>query len=227
MELFNWLSRRYVVGPYFRRHYPVVIEGFKNVPVTGPYIIVAGSHTTERESPRIAAHLPNVSLRFLTKAGYWREKPAVGIFLSLTGQVAIRRTSSKGTLEAYEKCLKLLSRRGRTSRKLALLIYPEATRSTDGMVHRGGVMAAKLAFTLGIPLVPAALIDMDATGAPAKVVFGEAVFDEVWGTMDERELKGYVHKHARRLTRELMEGTIAPLSGKEYSDQPLEINESK
>jgi 1-acyl-sn-glycerol-3-phosphate acyltransferase len=49
-------------------------------------------------------------------------------------------------------------------------IYPEGTRSRDGLLHRGNTGPARLALTSGAPIVPVGLVGTDAVQPPGDVL---------------------------------------------------------
>jgi 1-acyl-sn-glycerol-3-phosphate acyltransferase len=100
-------------------------------------------------------------------------------------------------------------------------IYPEGTRTRDGMLHRGHTGVARLALRTGAPIVPVGLIGTDDIQPVDKrmprlfrrvtVRFGEPLDASRYRDFDVE------HLALRELTDEVMY-EIGQLSGYEYVD---------
>ena len=100
-------------------------------------------------------------------------------------------------------------------------IYPEGTRSRDGLLHRGHTGAARLALRTGAPLIPVGIRGTDRvqpTGAKAprpftscQVNIGEPI--DVTRYLDRQNDRMLL----RQLTDEVM-FAVRTLSGQEYVD---------
>ena len=100
-------------------------------------------------------------------------------------------------------------------------IYPEGTRTRDGLLHRGHTGVARLALRCNVPIVPIGLIGTDDVQPidskmpklfrVVRIRFGEPV--------DPARYAGREHDHMalRELTDEVMY-EICQLSGYEYVD---------
>ena len=110
----------------------------------------------------------------------------------------------------------------------AIGVFPEGTRSRDGLLHRGHSGAAHLAITSGAPLIPVGLEGTDAilpTGARivrpfrvATVRIGEPI------RLDTLQVERSTNRSRRVVTEELMR-RIKALSHQGYVDQfaPLHV----
>jgi 1-acyl-sn-glycerol-3-phosphate acyltransferase len=128
-----------------------------HVPLTGPAIIAA-NHRSFMDSIFLPLVLER-PLSFLAKAEYfdnWR----TAWFLRATGQIPVRRGSPGGAKEAFDAALAALDGGG------LIGLYPEGTRSRDGLLHRGNLGAARLALATGAPIVPVGLIGTHAVQPP-------------------------------------------------------------
>jgi 1-acyl-sn-glycerol-3-phosphate acyltransferase len=124
------------------------LEGFD-----GPFIVVA-NHTSHLDAPLIMGALPRRLARYLAAgaaADYffdvkWRTALTALFFNAFPvdrGQTRTRPGMSKGLLE----------------RGVPLLIFPEGGRSKTGEMGEFKPGAAALAITVGVPVVPVALVD--------------------------------------------------------------------
>jgi 1-acyl-sn-glycerol-3-phosphate acyltransferase len=99
-------------------------------------------------------------------------------------------------------------------------VYPEGTRSRDGMLHRGTLGPARLAATSGAPIVPVGLVGTELVLAPdqrlprvkkeVQVRFGTPLRPDRQDANDRAQL--------RDVTDALM-NDIAALCGQEYVDR--------
>ena len=99
-------------------------------------------------------------------------------------------------------------------------VYPEGTRSRDGLLHRGNLGPARLAAASGAPIVPIGLVGTDAVqapeerlprvGKPITIRFGSPVRLDSHDANDRTNL--------REATDALM-AEIADLSGQQYVDR--------
>lgn len=228
----NWWFRKVLLGIPLRFLFPVTVIGWENLPKSGSFIIAAGSHTTEIESALIAANLHPLRIRFFAKAEYWKN-PVVGWFMTATGQVPVDRSARDIGTAVVEVGVKLL----RTGRRIALLFFPESTRSYDGKVHRGGVSAARISIRTDTPVIPVGLIGMEGIqpqGATlrqlrlfrrAVINIGKPIYPSEWTS--DASTKGLMAKQiesiaAKAMTDKIMRA-IANLCVKDYSPDRLAI----
>ena len=103
-------------------------------------------------------------------------------------------------------------------------IYPEGTRSRDGLLHRGSLGPARLALATGAPIVPVGLIGTEAVqevgrrtpriGLEVIIRFGPPFF--VSRPISSVNQKGAIRDATVRLMEE-----IASLSGQERAGRPV------
>lgn len=101
----------------------------RNLP-KGPFVLVAGSHTTEIESPIIAIWLW-LNLRFYAKQELWRNR-FLGWVLGSSGQIPVARS---GVREDAEKASIQAVQALQSGAVFG--VFPEGTRARDGLVHAG------------------------------------------------------------------------------------------
>ncbi|MEX2540075.1 MAG: lysophospholipid acyltransferase family protein [Actinomycetota bacterium] len=154
-ELFPRYSRaaypalKFVIGGSIKRMYRVRVEGLENVPSSGNGI-VAANHISFLDS----FFIPSVVARrmtYLAKAEYW-DSWKTRWFFELGGQIPIRRQETEKSQAALDAGLRVLNKGG------LLGIYPEGTRSPDGVCYRGKTGVARMAMLAGAPVVPTGVI---------------------------------------------------------------------
>ena len=214
--MFYWLMKNLVVGPIILTAFRPWVRGLENVPKDGA-VILASNHLSFVDS----VFLPLVLDRrvvFLAKSDYFTGKGLRGwltkLFFVGTGQLPIDRSGGKASEASLNTGLRVLAD------GLALGIYPEGTRSPDGIMYRGRTGVARMILESGAPVVPVAMIDTEKvmpTGTKLPkvmrpgVVFGEPLdFTRFSGLESDRFV-------LRSVTDEIMY-ELGRLSGQEYRD---------
>ena len=160
-----------------RTLYRVRVEGLENVPTDGPAII-SPNHRSFFDSPLVMSMSPRPVV-FLGKAEYMDSASTKYLFPAL-GMVPIKRDVKKASMAALQTAAELL-RDG-----LLVGIYPEGTRSRDGLLHRGHAGVAHLAVMTDAPIIPVGIIGTERVqpiGArgprpfqpPVTIRFGEPI----------------------------------------------------
>ena len=186
------------------------VEGRSNVPSEGG-VIVAANHVSFFDSVVLLQEVRRRAY-FIGKAEYldsWTTKhlfPAMGL-------IPIDREQARRAMAALEVAADVL-RRGDV-----LGIYPEGTRSRDGLLHRGHTGVAQLAMTTGAPIVPVGLVGTDEIqpiGARVPRPFKRATV-RFGAPLDPAAYGGSPRRRRQLLTDDLMEA-IRRLSGQPVSD---------
>src|SRR6266850_4260144 len=99
--------------------------GMENIPETGPLLLVA-NHQSYLDPPAISSLATHRHLEFLARASLFKFKPFAWV-ISMLNAVPIQDDS--GDAAAIREILRRLEG-GR-----AVLIFPEGSRSPDGVVH--------------------------------------------------------------------------------------------
>ncbi|UNK72572.1 lysophospholipid acyltransferase family protein [Microbacterium sp. H1-D42] len=148
---------RMVARPLARLIYRPRIEGRDNVPRKGA-VILASNHLSFIDSMAIPVAAPR-PVHFLAKASYFEGTGFKGAlsreFFSSVGAIPVRRGAGQAALDALDQQRQLLDE------GLAVALYPEGTRSTDGRLYKGRTGVAFLALQTGAPVVPVGLIGTD------------------------------------------------------------------
>ena len=144
---------RTFVRPFIKLFWNPRVTGLENVPAEGGFVI-ASNHLAYIDSFIVPVVLPRM-IRFVAKDTLWTQKGIKGWvlrwFFNAVGAVPVDRealSSGKGALQAGLGIL----REG-----AGFAIYPEGTRSPDGLLHPGKQGAAWLALESGCPVIPVGL----------------------------------------------------------------------
>lgn len=211
-----WLLKNVLLGPLMRLIYRPVVTGAENIPGDGPVVLV-GNHLSVVDS----FFLPVYSRRrvnFLAKSDYFTGKGLKGwatrVFMNATGQIAIDRSGGKASEASLNTGLSVL---GNGS---VLALYPEGTRSPDGLLYRGRTGVARMILESQCPVVPVAMIgsrEMLPIGAkfpkrvPLEIRIGEPLDFSRFAGMDGDRFV------LRSITDQIMV-ELHNLGGQEYSD---------
>jgi 1-acyl-sn-glycerol-3-phosphate acyltransferase len=142
-----------VVPPLAKAVWRPTVTGLEKVPPSGP-VILASNHRSFVDSVVIPIVAPR-KVVFLAKSDYFTgpgvKGRAVRAWFEGLGMVPVDRDDTKAALESLDIALAVLGRGE------AFGIYPEGTRSRDGLLYRGRTGVAHLALTAGCPVVPVGL----------------------------------------------------------------------
>ena len=173
------LSRpaRFLARPTIKLLYGADVRGLEHVPADGPAII-SPNHRSFFDSPLVMAMAPRPVV-FLGKAEYMDAWQTKFIFPAL-GMVPIKRDVKKASMAALTTAAGLLADGQLVG------IYPEGTRSRDGLLHRGHSGVAHLAMISGAPIIPVGLTGTERVqpigaavprpfSGPITIEFGEPI----------------------------------------------------
>ena len=201
---------RRVVGPVAKKLWKFELEGFERLPDEGPAILCP-NHVSFLDSAFLMLHVSR-NISFVGKSEYmdsWKTK----YLFPLMGMIPIDRgggNRSRAALDTAEAVL----RRGEL-----FGIFPEGTRSRDGILHKGRTGAARLALKIGCPLYPVGMIGTREIQPPdAKVPkLGGACTIKIGRPVNVERYRSRtdVHMVLRQITDELM-FEIRELTGQEY-----------
>jgi 1-acyl-sn-glycerol-3-phosphate acyltransferase len=141
-----------VLTPVLRLAIRIRVEGRQHVPRHGP-IILASNHRSFLDS-LIIPLVVRRRVTFVAKAEYF-DDPKSAWFFRGVGQIPIRREGGSASQRALDSAMDVLSE-GRV-----FAIYPEGTRTRDGLLHRGHTGVARLAMSSGASIVPVGLVGTD------------------------------------------------------------------
>ncbi len=201
---------RATIRPVYRLFTPIRVEGARNVPRSGP-VIVAANHISFYDTVVLMLATRRRTF-FIGKAEYLDSWTTRRLFPAL-GLIPIERQQAKKAMAALDVAADVL-----TSGNM-LGIYPEGTRSRDGLLHRGHTGVAQLALMTGAPIVPVGIVGTDRIqpiGARVPRPFRGGVVR--FGTpIDPAHYGGPPRRRRQQLTLDLMDA-IRQLSGQPTSD---------
>jgi len=140
---------RRIVRPIAKRLWHFELDGFDRLPAEGPAILCA-NHVSFLDSAFLMLHVPR-NISFVGKAEYmdsWKTK----YIFPWMGMIPIDRAGGDKSQAALDTAEAVL-RRGEL-----FGIFPEGTRSRDGVLHKGRTGAARLALKVGCPIFPVGVI---------------------------------------------------------------------
>jgi 1-acyl-sn-glycerol-3-phosphate acyltransferase len=215
---------RMLTAPARRGLVRLAVEHPENLPTDGPAIVVA-NHLSFFDSVLLMFALPR-PVSVLGKAEYTDRRITNWLFCG-AGMIPIRRDNPGDLVHAFAQVYDVLDRGE------VVGLFPEGTRSRDGLLHRGHSGAAHLALTTGAPIVPVGIIGTDRilpTGARlvrpfrrATISLGEPIFTADAGFTSSmnrarREITDRFMCEIRRLCRQDYVDQYAPLPS--ANDQP-------
>jgi 1-acyl-sn-glycerol-3-phosphate acyltransferase len=202
-----------LIAPATKFIFPTRITGLEHIPRNGPAMI-APNHISFFDSVVLIGVLPR-RISFVGKAEYldnWKTR----YLLPAVGMIPIERSGGKQSLEALDTAAGVLERGE------VFGIFPEGTRSRDGLLHKGRTGMARLALRTGAPIIPVGLRGTDRIQPPGSSVPRPFVRCEVhfgkpidMSRFAARTLGAATY---RTITDEVMY-EIAQLSGQQYVDR--------
>jgi 1-acyl-sn-glycerol-3-phosphate acyltransferase len=145
-------TTRAIIGAAYRTLTPVRARDAHHLPASGP-VILAANHVSFFDTVVLMLSVPRRTY-FIGKAEYMDSWTTRHLFPAF-GLIPIERDAARQAMAALEVAADVL-RRGDV-----LAIYPEGTRSRDGLLHRGHTGVAQLALMTGAPIVPIGLVGTD------------------------------------------------------------------
>jgi 1-acyl-sn-glycerol-3-phosphate acyltransferase len=214
-----------IVPPLAKAIWRPTVEGLDNIPRTGP-VLIASNHLSFVDSVVIPIVVPR-KVVFLAKAEYFTGSGIKGALSKAwfegLGMVPVDRDDTKAAIDSLQIALDVLGKGD------AFGIYPEGTRSRDGLLYRGRTGVAHLALTAGVPVVPVGLHgteNLQPVGhtfpkrAKVTIRFGEPI--DFTGRFD-----GVPSGKARRDATDEIMTAIQKLSGQQpagrYNERPADV----
>lgn len=211
-----WILKYIVIGPWLRVLFRPWVEGLGNIPAKGPAIL-ASNHLSFSDSFILPLVVPR-SIVFLAKSDYFTGRGLKGwfsrFFFTAVGQVPVDRSGGRASEAAIRTGERVL-------REGSLLgIYPEGTRSPNGIMYRGKTGVARMALEAQVPVIPVAMVNTFEIQPPGRLLprllrvgvrIGTPLdFTRYEGLEDDRFI-------LRSVTDEIMYA-LMDLSGQEYVD---------
>ncbi len=201
-----------IIGPVFKFCWRIKAFGLENVPAEGGAILCP-NHTSVIDSFFLPAVLPR-RITFVGKAEYLDDWKTKYLFPAM-GMIPIDRGGGSASERALNTAAKVLERGELFG------IYPEGTRSRDGVLHKGHTGPARLALRTGCPIVPVGIIgtrDIQPPEAKVPKPFKVAELHFARPISPERYAnRADDHLALRQMIDEVM-FEIRSLTGQEYRD---------
>jgi 1-acyl-sn-glycerol-3-phosphate acyltransferase len=190
------------------------VEGLEHVPAEGP-VIVAPNHRSFLDSVIVQALMPR-PVAFFAKAEYFTTGGVKGrlmkTFFEGVGSIPVERGEQAASVQALRTLLDILEEGGGVG------IYPEGTRSRDGLLYRGRTGVGWLALTTGAPVLPVGLIGTEKLQPAGQNRIRPQHFRMRIGAPLQFEKTGPGHSlPARRSATDDIMDAIAALSGQQRS----------
>lgn len=155
--MFYWIMKHLIAGPLTKMIFRPWIVGAENIPREGG-VILASNHLSFIDSVILPLMIQR-RVYFLAKSEYFTGKGLKGWltknFMLATGQLPIDRSGGQASEASLVTGLGVLDKGN------VLGIYPEGTRSPDGLLYRGRTGVARMILESGAVVLPVAMIDTD------------------------------------------------------------------
>ncbi len=202
-----------IIKPVFSFAWRFHVEGAETVPTSGPAIICP-NHTSVLDSFFVPAVLPR-RITYVGKAEYMDSWKTKHLFPAM-GMIPIDRGGGSASERALAAAQRVLERGELFG------IYPEGTRSRDGVLYKGHTGPARLALRTGAPIIPVGIrgarevmppeAKYPTPFRPVVIRFGTPI------TMDRFEDRANDRLVLRQIIDEVM-FSIRDMSGQEYVNQ--------
>ena len=201
---------RRIARPVANQLWTFHLEGFDRLPTSGPAIL-APNHVSFLDSAFLMLMVQR-NISFVGKAEYmdsWKTK----YFFPMMGMIPIDRAGGDKSQAALDTAERVLGRGELFG------IFPEGTRSRDGVLYKGRTGAARLALQVGCPIFPVGVVGTREIQPPdaklpkirreATITIGRPI------NVERYRNKAEDHLVLRQITDELM-FEIRELTGQEY-----------
>ena len=201
-----------IVKPVCSALWRIHTTGLHHVPDEGAAIFCP-NHISFFDSIVLPSVLPR-RISYVGKAEYMDSWKTRYVFPAI-GMVPIDRSGGSASERALETAARIIGRGEFFG------IYPEGTRSRDGLLHKGRTGAARLALRTGAPIIPVGIRGTDEM-QPAGARFPKPFTSCQVNIGEPIEVTRYLDRQGdrlllRQLTDEVM-FEIAKLSGQQYVD---------
>ncbi len=162
-----------VHGMWFRGE----VIGTEHFPLAGPFLI-ASNHASHLDPPLVGSHVPR-QMRFFARKNLWNNR-FLAWWMNQVETIPVERDS--GDVGAIKRVLQALKE------DRAIVLFPEGTRSPDGLLHKAKPGVGLMACKTGVPVVPCRIYGsyeafgkgalIPRFGTPISIVFGPPIRPE-------------------------------------------------
>jgi 1-acyl-sn-glycerol-3-phosphate acyltransferase len=211
-----WPLRNIFPGPAVRCVYRPMVEGIEHLPAGGA--IIASNHLSWSD-PGFLQLVINRPLVFAVNVRFYRHRGLpgylIGQFLRACDAVPV------GTTQGHSAATLMRAADAAVRAGRLFCIYPEGGIARDGRIHRGHTGVGRVAASVGVPVVPVAMVNTDIVlpavrRAPklarVRIRIGEPMDFRGWvETTDD-------YAAARAITERIMQ-RITDLSGRTFANE--------
>lgn len=207
-----WVLLKFVLlGPVLRLLFRPKVTGLEHVPADGGAILAA-NHVSFLDPMLLPLVVPHRRVLFLTKTKYI-DNPVLHWILLGAGVIPVASDDPEAVTGVVETAVAAL-RQG-----CLVGIFPEGTRSPDGLLHRGKTGVARIAAAARVPVIPVGITGTERAlprGAKlprpwaAHIAFGPPIMLSVHGDIQS-------NAEANRAATDRVMAVIAGLSGQEIA----------
>ncbi len=200
-RLFTWVAGRFWARQLvWLSGMKVTVKGVENVERGGIYVVCA-NHQSLMDIPLLFASLPFL-LRFVAKRSLFYI-PVFGWSLFLAGFIPVDRGVRAGAKRSLERGAR------RIKRGPSLVVFPEGTRTEDGLMHDFKTGAFTMAIRSNVPVLPVAIrgsfnvvpkTRLAVQPLPVEVIIGQPI--------PTAELRMKDKAHLRRRVQETVEAMV-------------------
>lgn len=146
----------------------VRVHGAEHI-VPGASYVFLSSHQSYMDIPAMLGYLP-AQLRIAAKKSLFRI-PFMGWHLTRAGHIPIDRSSTESAIASLQKSANYLHD------GICVFIFPEGTRSRDGVLQRFKKGGFKLAIQAGVPIIPVTILGSRGILPPDSIIFRPGTID--------------------------------------------------
>ncbi|MDR3152031.1 MAG: 1-acyl-sn-glycerol-3-phosphate acyltransferase [Bifidobacteriaceae bacterium] len=214
---------RALISPFFKRLFSLKIYGALNVPKTGKAILAA-NHIAAADSIVEPISISR-KINYIGKQEYFTGRGLKGkiikYFMKSIGVIPVDRTGGEKSSDALNTAIRILQE------NRVFGIYPEGTRSPDGVLYKGHTGVARLAYITGAPIIPVGIIGTNIAQpnekllpkkSPVTIKFGSAIL--------VKQKSNPTYQELRDLTEKVMT-EIAQLTGQKVNNKIYGIQRKK
>lgn len=146
MNRFVYRAGQIIFGAFFKLFFRMKVVGAENVPDAGP-VVLCSNHRSYWDPALIGCAVKR-PVHFMAKEGIFRV-PVFGKICSLVGAFPVKRSTAD--LGSFRHALAMLKANEMVG------LFPEGTRSRDGLPRSAHPGAMLLAISAGAPILPVAI----------------------------------------------------------------------